>query len=606
MMTATPPVPGAPRPIMGPYGQPYQMGLGGGPKPQPPPGHYVGASPSVSVLPPTGAPPSYRPAAPSPPSFSSLSPPSYGAVSPAASSSSSSSLPQPPLSQHPLATHTPPPPPPVSSYPPASLQLPQGGGGFLPQHQYPLMPQPPPPQQPPYQQHPQGPPTNVVVGIPNPSPNPGAVSSAAVLPQNVQAYHGGGSSSHHGGQFYPMGVAQPMHQRGMNQNPIMNMNQNPAPPHVSNYPPQMASGTSTTTSTTSTSFSRTGSMGSHSNVTYDAPEEAPPTAEVPLPEFSQVHYRDEDENAPICTAPSRRGMKCEYEEDRKHGTVVCYYCGTVAREKIIDEGQEWRNFDDGHKDSSRITKDDQFISDLSTGVGAVYRSTFDKTAAASGDTAKGGQPSRRVMRQLESAEVKTKRAAFEKICTFADALGLPSRIVETAKELYSKFCAKKHCSRMFRTDQLVCAVLFSSCKRDNFPRTIKEIAKAAIVPEKDVKTAYSNLIKVVPELAEKKSVHAADLVERIGDKLKLEFQMKSYAMEIAKKAAPYVEGCRPASLAATAIFIACKNPPDNYKGNAGALTDKEIAGAADIAQATVSSMYRNLYPHLNEFVGTRS
>ena len=59
-------------------------------------------------------------------------------------------------------------------------------------------------------------------------------------------------------------------------------------------------------------------------------------------------------------------------------------------ERFVDEGQEWRDFADSNKDSSRVIKGDRFSTELTTGISSgVYHSTVDHTDPSAGSRGAG-------------------------------------------------------------------------------------------------------------------------------------------------------------------------------------------------------------------------
>eukprot|EP01105_Mastigella_eilhardi_P005511 TRINITY_DN1720_c0_g1_i1.p1 TRINITY_DN1720_c0_g1~~TRINITY_DN1720_c0_g1_i1.p1 ORF type:complete len:327 (+),score=92.31 TRINITY_DN1720_c0_g1_i1:178-1158(+) len=309
-----------------------------------------------------------------------------------------------------------------------------------------------------------------------------------------------------------------------------------------------------------------------------------------LPEYTPtIAYREEERR--MC--PERHGKPCEFEEDQKHGMMVCTHCGFVSRTQVIDEGQEWRDFTDSNKDSSRITKQDRFNTELSTTISAaVFRSSTDPTNPG---------PARHtfVGRKQESAEQRNRHTAFEKLTSLADVMSLSAQILDNAKELYTILDEKRAKLRGCRNDPVMCAILYLSCKKSQHPRTFREISKDTGISERDIKSAYRTLEKLLPSGGdEHKHTSPSALVERICQSLNLPFSVTSAAQRVADRAAQYVEGRAPASIAATAIFITCKNPTDP----AHQRTEKEIATSANISVTTIKSVYTDLAEHQDELL----
>ncbi|CAB4305246.1 unnamed protein product [Prunus armeniaca] len=77
---------------------------------------------------------------------------------------------------------------------------------------------------------------------------------------------------------------------------------------------------------------------------------------------------------------------------------------------------------------------------------------------------------------------KSLHIAFESLGVMADRLALVATIRDHAKELYKKADNRKFC-RGRNCDAIMAACLFLACQEKGFPRTLKEIATVAMVPQ---------------------------------------------------------------------------------------------------------------------------
>jgi len=173
-------------------------------------------------------------------------------------------------------------------------------------------------------------------------------------------------------------------------------------------------------------------------------------------------------------------------------------------------------------------------------------------------------------------------------------LNLTGAILDKAKIIYKKFEeAKKRTIRGSRTDGIIAAVLYLACKEEKVPRTFKELARDTSIDEKDIRKLYKVLSKELPKgLFESRSnvVAPADLVIRICDKLGHKQNVVTLATQIAKNAAPKLEGKSPSSIAAASIFMATKT------------NEKEIARAASISAATIRNIFKEMQQWESEII----
>jgi len=85
--------------------------------------------------------------------------------------------------------------------------------------------------------------------------------------------------------------------------------------------------------------------------------------------------------------------------------------------------------------------------------------------------------------------------------------------------------------------------------------------------------------------------HNTKMQTRFCSKLKLNNEVTNLSIEIANKAAPFLEGKSPSSIAATAILMASKQQGDRRQ-------EKDIAAAASISATTIRNVYKELLPHM--------
>jgi transcription initiation factor TFIIIB Brf1 subunit/transcription initiation factor TFIIB len=147
-----------------------------------------------------------------------------------------------------------------------------------------------------------------------------------------------------------------------------------------------------------------------------------------------------------------------------------------------------------------------------------------------------------------------------------------------------------------KTDAIICAVLFLASKEEGVPRTFKEIAKETGITDTSIKKLYKVLIKQLPPTGKRSStVHPSDLVNRYCSKLELLPSIVALAQEIARKAAPKLEGKSPSSIATASILLATEST--DHKRH-----EREIANAASIAQTTVRNVYKEMVLYKDELL----
>lgn len=263
----------------------------------------------------------------------------------------------------------------------------------------------------------------------------------------------------------------------------------------------------------------------------------------------------------------------DFVEDHKSGDCICS-CGIIVDSRIIDPGQEWRDFSDSDKDASRIGKVNPYVKDLSTTIAPTF---------VDGQKSKMPKWQSRMLSNSDRNIIN----AFERLEHLAGLLNLNESIKSKAKEIYKEFEDKRTKSTRYKKDPIIVSVLAMACKEENVPRSFKELARETQLFEKDIRKEYKNLTDLLGRAATRTS--APDLVSRFCSKLNLEFKIEHDAIEVATKAGEFVEGKSPSSIAAASILIVSKL--SNSRRH-----EKDIAEAATISATTIRNVYKELLP----------
>lgn len=283
----------------------------------------------------------------------------------------------------------------------------------------------------------------------------------------------------------------------------------------------------------------------------------------------------------------------EFEEDYAQGYVVCSNCSATQRHRIVEQGAEWRDFtESGDPTKSRVAKVDSHINEFSTVVGDI--------AFKHGDF-QGANPLANRLASTQkkiglSAANRSLMASFDKLSQVADRLDLADSIRSTAKNLLHEYEEKrKRLARGAKSDATMVAILFMACKKEGFPRTIKELSRASNVDEKEINKQYRTVAKLLPQNAAQRTT-ADDLVPRILAKLNLakplEYPVVNAIKQTARDAEPTVEGRQPPSIAGAVVFLISKSLPSPIlKEDGSPLSDQDIAEAAGVSVHTIRTVY---------------
>ena len=171
-------------------------------------------------------------------------------------------------------------------------------------------------------------------------------------------------------------------------------------------------------------------------------------------------------------------------------------------------------------------------------------------------------------------------------------LDLPEEIQNRAVSILSETVESKgfaEYSENYRK-KIVAAVIAITCRQTKNPRTFSEIAKALGLHR--IKGVKRTVCDIVRALGIKLSpVSPVDFVPRFCEQLGLDSDIQSRAIKIIHRTEKSLVGRRPASIAATAIYIA----------SSGTVTPREIhavTGVTEITVEQISMTIRTFYPSL--------
>jgi len=288
-----------------------------------------------------------------------------------------------------------------------------------------------------------------------------------------------------------------------------------------------------------------------------------------------------EEMCPDCKNPNG-----EFMEDFANGDMICRDCGLVVGDRIVDVRSEWRNFADSGDDPSRASRVNDWLPSggLATEIAKLPTGPNGQNNGQGG----GGKMSQWQRRIQLSQGDQNLLSGFDKITHIAEILVLPQKIKNKAKELYSSFESKRNKSMRCKKDSIVAAIIYMACKEEGVPRTFKEISKETEISEKEIRKYYRALNKILPKGTGRTS--ASDLVNRFCSKLKLSNEIMNLATDIANKAAAFLEGKSPSSIAAASILLATKLQGEKR-------WEKDIAAAASISPTTIRNVFKELLPH---------
>jgi len=288
----------------------------------------------------------------------------------------------------------------------------------------------------------------------------------------------------------------------------------------------------------------------------------------------------------------------DFTTDYQTGDYVCNRCGTVQPGPVIDESREWREFateEGGGQERSRAEKVDDEFQSLGTEISAT---NYGSNAVS--QTAKSLAKYSKMATTVESRAEQYLKETFVRMNELCELLALPHVIKQSAKEILKAF-DKKRSKNMkgHRKDPFLVAILLVACKHYHCGRTLKSLSNAAFLDERDVKKFYKLLLKdptllVTVGSSGGKSMEreVAELVEVVGKKLGQPFSIIREAKDISAQGIPFLEGKRPASIAAASLLYALSVTGEDIK-------QIDVCTAAGVSMNTLRNVFKELRLHVD-------
>jgi transcription initiation factor TFIIB len=312
----------------------------------------------------------------------------------------------------------------------------------------------------------------------------------------------------------------------------------------------------------------------------------------------------EKERCPECKSPN---LLHDYET----GETVCRNCGFVFPEPIIDQGPEWRSFDEEERAvKSRVGSPQSLIfhdKSLTTTMRPIDRDTTGKIIS--------NPDLKRIAKWQDRLRVsfgheKSLAKAMTELIRVSDQLRLPPNTKEVAalilRKAFDAGLARGH-SILAMAD----ASVYAACRLTGTLRTLREVSKVSLAKKESVRRCYNLLVKKLP-LFEDLSIKILpyspiECVSKIAESVNASAKIRKRAIEILTiaKEKRILGGRGPMGLAAAALYIAILENSDKKRNRKTSPllreknTQRDIAAAAGVTEVTVRNRCKELIEKLN-------
>jgi transcription initiation factor TFIIB len=276
--------------------------------------------------------------------------------------------------------------------------------------------------------------------------------------------------------------------------------------------------------------------------------------------------------------------------NKEKGEVICKDCGLVIEEKMIDFGQEWRDFSEEGEESQRragapstYTKHDQGLGTDVGKVGDLYNIADKKERNKFFRL-------RKWQYRISTAIERNLKMALSELKRVSSYLKLPVSVEEEAAKIYTQ-AVQRGLVRGRSMESVVAGALYAACRRHDVPRTLDELSEASGIERKEIGRTYRFVtreltVKILPS-------NPSDYVARFASSLSLSPKTQSKAVEILERAhkAGLTSGRGPTGIAAAALYVSALLHGEKR-------TQREVADVARVTEVTIRNRYKELLDEL--------
>ncbi len=275
--------------------------------------------------------------------------------------------------------------------------------------------------------------------------------------------------------------------------------------------------------------------------------------------------------------------------DSDRGELVCKNCGLVLEDRMIDFGQEWREFEND-QEKRRRTGAPMTYTRYDRGLGTDIGQRGD-IFQLDGKGMNKFLRLRKWQYRISTAIERNLKLALAELKRVASFLKLPKAVEEEAAKIYT-LAVQRGLVRGRSMESVVAGALYAACRRHEIPRTLDELSEASGIEKKEVGRTYRFItrelgIRILPS-------NPVDYIPRFASALKLSAETQSKSVEILEmaEAADLTSGRGPTGIAAASLYVAALTNDEKR-------TQREVADVAGVTEVTIRNRYKELFNKLN-------
>lgn len=275
--------------------------------------------------------------------------------------------------------------------------------------------------------------------------------------------------------------------------------------------------------------------------------------------------------------------------NRDKGEVICKDCGLVVEDKMVEFGQDWREFESDNSTKQRRAGAPMTYTQYDQGLGTEVGQRADLFKLDS----KGRDKFFRLRKwqyRISTAIERNLKLALAELKRVSSYLKLPKSVEEEAARIYT-LAVQRGLVRGRSMESVVAGALYAACRRHEVPRTLDELSEASGIEKKEIGRTYRFVtrelqINILPS-------NPADYIARFASSLKLSPETQSRSVEILEKAQKIelTSGRGPTGIAAAALYVAALLHGEKR-------TQREVADVAGVTEVTIRNRYKELLEEL--------
>ena len=285
--------------------------------------------------------------------------------------------------------------------------------------------------------------------------------------------------------------------------------------------------------------------------------------------------------------PECSGINLFWNKDK--GEVICKDCGLVVEDKMIDFGQEWREFDSEGSEVRRRAGTPLTYTQYDRGLGTEIGARSDLKGLGGKDRNKFFRL-RKWQYRISTALERNLKLALAELKRVSSFLKLPQSVEEESGKIYT-LAVQRGLVRGRSMESVVAGALYAACRRHEMPRTLDELSEASGIDKKEIGRTYRFItrelnINILPS-------NPADYIPRFASALQLTPEAQSGAVEILEQAQKeeLTSGRGPTGIAAAALYLSALMRGEKR-------TQRQVADVAGVTEVTIRNRYKELLDRL--------